>query len=539
MILRLLLVDDEPRQLRAMMSIIQALRPEYEVHTATDGQEALTLMEEMSEAFDVIITDIQMPVMDGLQLLERLVQRGDGVKVVLLSGYGEFAYAQQAIRMGIFDYLVKPVGKADIESLLQKMDLALLKEKQEHRKVTELTRRLGDSLPAYRVQLLRRWLHGSSSPDGEELRAHMAAAYMDCSGLVYTAKLCRGKIHTDERRQELLTCVGRELAERLSSGTGVISLTMEESTGLLVTLVLCERDAFPGVKRIASWLEQGASQLAAQYEVNVRVGIGLPLDASIWDSGPQCYQHAALALEQGFFHGTQQVVVWEEQPLNTSGSIDVFEREQQFAAAVSGCDVEETHEFLNRLVEQTKRCRPLSPAQVKADVARLILNRLREAKHLLASEEAYTSLAGLIQERVLDCEDYRELRHWAKKLALQIIGLYESASQDKNSLVIHKCKEYIRERCGEELTLEHLAQRFHFNPSYFSTLFKTYTGMNLTDYLTKIRLDRAQHMLMNTDEKIADIARKVGYKEAGYFIRLFKREKGTSPKRYRSLNGKE
>ena len=154
-----------------MSTIIQSLRPHYNMYTAQDGSEALALIAQIP--IDVVMTDIRMPVMDGMELLTELTRQNYGGKLVLITGYGDFNYAQQAIRMGIFDYIVKPIGKSDLENLLDKLDQVLQTERLEASKLVELTRQINVSIPAYQQQLVLDWLQGVS--DGAELRAQSRA----------------------------------------------------------------------------------------------------------------------------------------------------------------------------------------------------------------------------------------------------------------------------------------------------------------------------------------------------------------------------
>ncbi|NMA65689.1 MAG: response regulator [Clostridiaceae bacterium] len=136
---KLLLVDDENGQLTALEYILNQLRPEYEVYTATDGQEALEVL--ASNKIDILFTDIRMPIVDGLQLVEKLFKRSMQLKAVIISGYDEFEYAQKAIRYGVKDYLVKPVSKSDLKNVLCKIENILEEERNVKVQVEELKKK--------------------------------------------------------------------------------------------------------------------------------------------------------------------------------------------------------------------------------------------------------------------------------------------------------------------------------------------------------------------------------------------------------------
>lgn len=523
-----LLVDDEPRQLRAMSAIIKSLRPDYTLYTATDGKEAISLA--LQQQLDVIITDIRMPLMDGIELLEKLAELEYRAKVVLLSGYGEFSYAQKAIRIGIFDYIVKPVGKTDIQRLLDKLDEVLEKEHNEAGNTAKLVRELNDSLPAYRQELLRSWLHGQL--DGNAVREQLRVEIDGLCGFVLLLKIGKGTLPA-EQKPSILAHASKMANCLLRGGAKTEVLSIKETEDRLVAIVVTSDSDPRYFKKMIEHLQQIIGEIHTEFGVLLHIGCSMKA-SDIWAEGASSYLQAAQALDASFFHGAGRVSLYQIQEAAPLNLFDLFEKETLFANAVMNRDKEETNEFLNDLFDQISGNTHAQPEQIKGDVVRLVINRLRDAKRL-SSDDEYQSLASQIHNKLNACEDYRELRHWTKNMIARIIELHQRSSQDKNSVVIQKCKDFIKERFVDDMTLETIAQQYHFNASYFSTLFKSHTGMSLTDYIIKVRMDRAEELLKGTGEKISDIARKVGYKEAGYFIRLFRREKGISPKKYRSL----
>ncbi|HEY5586907.1 MAG TPA: response regulator, partial [Ruminiclostridium sp.] len=117
---KLLVVDDEPKHRRCLAEMIKVLRPEYKVLEAKNGKEALELIE--SESMDIIITDIRMPIMDGLSFMEFINMKARDTKVIILSGFAYFEYAQKALSLGAFDFVLKPVNEAKVSEILDKVE---------------------------------------------------------------------------------------------------------------------------------------------------------------------------------------------------------------------------------------------------------------------------------------------------------------------------------------------------------------------------------------------------------------------------------
>ncbi|WP_157771356.1 response regulator, partial [Paenibacillus sonchi] len=183
--MRILIVDDEPRHLRGMVNLIHRLRPEDQVAVAKDGLAAMELAK--SHRPEAILTDIRMPGMDGLEFLEWLKLEGIKAKVVMVSAYNLFEYAQTAVRHGAYDYLLKPVDVQKIEDVLSRIDVQLNAERKQRREAEALERRLQLSSCAYRNRLILAWLNGSATvPELEELNRY---EWLRESGVVVYSEL--------------------------------------------------------------------------------------------------------------------------------------------------------------------------------------------------------------------------------------------------------------------------------------------------------------------------------------------------------------
>jgi two-component system response regulator YesN len=529
---KMLLVDDESRQLKALANIVRALRPEYEVHEALNGRLALDFLQDNS--MDVIITDIRMPEMDGLQLVEALYENKNRAKVILLTGYGEFEYAQKAIRLGIFDYIVKPFGKSDLEQLLVKIDQALEQEYSENKRREDMARKLNESLPVYQTHLLNKWIHGLlNEAESDELEK---AVGTEGNGILLITELGRG-IPIDEPKERIMHQMSFELKTLLKIRGHVISFILDGQESIMAFVVSSKEARLFRPKELLVILENWISNCKAEYGMKITVGVG-----SAWTemmvSGKSCYEQALSALQRKFFLGSGQAIFFEEMTKDTSKLNPLIGQEEELLAAMKKGDRDAMNDNINAFFEPIPQFTHLNPAEIKEDVIRLIVFQLKAAKHFIGEEEYHMRLRE-IRSQLTSCEDYNELRYWTKKILLKMIDLYQTVGKDKNRIIIEKCMAFIQEHFAEELSLESIAQMYHFNTSYFSSLFKNHTGKSLSDYVIKVRMDNAKRLLTNSEYKISDIAVKIGYKDSAYFIRLFKRELGISPNKFRHLTGKE
>lgn len=144
---KVLVVEDEPRHRRCLAGMINELRPEYEVIEARNGKEALDIT--VAEPIKFVITDIKMPVMDGLDFIQALNCRNMDIKVIILSGYAYFEYAQAALRLGAFDFVLKPVNQAKVDEMLKKVEDKIEEEIREQQEKEKIKKQLDNALPAY------------------------------------------------------------------------------------------------------------------------------------------------------------------------------------------------------------------------------------------------------------------------------------------------------------------------------------------------------------------------------------------------------
>ncbi|MDQ0886747.1 two-component system response regulator YesN [Paenibacillus sp. V4I9] len=529
---KMLLVDDESRQLKALANIVRALRPEYKVYEALNGRLALDFIQD--NPMDVIMTDIRMPEMDGLQLVEALYENKNRAKVILLTGYGEFEYAQKAIRFGIFDYIVKPFGKSGLEKLLLKIDQVLELEYSENKRREDMARKLDESLPVYQTHLLNKWIHGQlNEAESKELEK---AVGTEGTGILLITELGTSN-PIEASKERIMHQMNMELKSLLKSRGHVISFFLDGQESTVAFVVSSKEARLFRPKELLVILENWISNCKAEHGMKITVGVGAAW-TEMMVSGKSCYEQALSALQRKFFLGSGQAIFFEEMTRETSKVNPLAGQEEELLAAIKKGDKDAMNNSINALFEPIPHLTHLNPAEIKEDVIRLIVFQLKAAKHFIGEEEYHMSLRE-IRIQLVSCEDYNELRYWTKKILLKMIDLYQTAGKDKNRIIVEKCMTYIQEHFAEELSLELIAQMYHFNTSYFSSLFKNHTGTSLSDYVIKVRMDNAKRLLTNSDHKISDIAVKIGYKDSAYFIRLFKRELGISPNKFRHLTGKE
>lgn len=537
---KLLIVDDELGQVKEMTEIVRLLRPDFEVSGVVSGAEALEHIRADSE-LDVVITDIRMPVMDGLELIERILALREGLLLVILSGYGDFQYAKKAIEYGVFEYLVKPVSKGDLLALFEKIDKACLEKQRKRAGEEQLHQQLKHSLPAYVERQFNKWLQGELR--GGELDEIAGIFPARGAGAVVVSTLGRLKRPADPPSPGELAARQDGYRARLAEVLGrfghaaVCALDMRQDAS--VAIIGADGGAPLDYERLLSSLSELAGE--AEAELGMRVTIGVSGEAvNVSAQIETCFKQAMHALDYSFYSAGRQCIPYRAVQFEPSGGqLNLYELESRLTAEISRGNMATISAMLSdTFAPLCGGGMTVKPSQMKEYFVYIVLNIVEKTKVAL-SHAHRTSLNERFAALIYDCDKCDELRRTMKTIMEEIAAYWSDKETDSNDRLIRQCKAYIDQHYMHDISLDALAGHFHFNPSYLSNVFKTSAGIGYSDYLTKVRIDKAKELLQSSRRKIFEIAAAVGYNNSTYFIKIFKRETGMSPHQYRKLHGIE
>jgi len=506
-----LIVDDESRQVKALASIIRRLRPDYRTLEAGDADTAWDILE--NEAVDAVLTDIRMPDEDGLTLVERIAGSKPHIKTVLISGYGQFDYAKKAIAHRVIEYIVKPIGLADIEQVITKLE-NLFVEDNKHKQLT-------------RERFWQEALLGNEY-NRQHLKFEEYGAY-DGPGLVIVFQLSS----TDPG--SLLTLLNnRWTTEAVSIGQSEI---VADSAGRILTSIVWLNQALAAkpsdlVMKICRLLEKVKSDGGEQITTGVS-GMRASLNTALTEA----YAEALFALKHRFY-APDETVFWgsDNHPFTDRVSPSAKEVAAPILSAIKAGDSSKALELANSFFKRREAPPYPDPVLVKDEIGMLLWMVLNGMQSMLPADSLEWSQAHL-RRKFQDLDDYQALRIRFKKFVQQLLEFSEKTQMDKNGLIIMRCQNYLQQHYMNELSLEAVAEMFHFNASYFSNLFKQRTGVNFSEYVLDLRLKHARQLLADSDEKVAIISERCGFSSPAYFNKMFKREIGVSPKAFRQMHG--
>ena len=519
---RVLLVDDEEDIREGISRKMDWLGLGFSlVGEAANGQDALELAESLRP--DVILTDIKMPFMDGLELCRILTDRLPAARFVVFSGFDAFEYAKQAIQMNVVEYILKPINADELSAVLRRLKDQLDRERAERRNVELLRSRYTENLPILRELFYANLLDGRIEPGTERERA--AHLDIDLQGEEWVVGLAY--IGSDRRDALSTLSIQNLLEETLTADRCKLSLYND---WVAVIVSLTESFTIYDLIRV---LDRVCTLAASYLGLTLTVGVGAPCKEL---SGmARSAAEARTALEYRSMVGRGQVIyIGDLEP--DGGQVLTFEEadERALTAAVRLGSEQEVRDAAATLAGKIREANP-SAGQYNLFLMELVTHLIKMIRRSgVGMEEVFgTGFSLPVQKSALP--RLEELEDWCAERYLRLWTLIRRRQTDSAGQTVETAKEYIRQHYAEsDLSVEKLCAYLHLSSTYFSTLFKRETGTSFTAYVTTVRMEAAAEAIRGTEEKTYLIAQRCGYEDPNYFSYVFKRHFGVTPTKYRS-----
>jgi two-component system response regulator YesN len=491
------------------------------VGLAANGKEAVRLCRELQPG--ILLTDIRMPLLDGLELIRQVREADERLVCLIISGYDDFHYAQRAIALGVSHYFLKPLELGEIEDQLRRIGERIRLERRKSRQRAVLSRFVSSVLPFVRRQYFLELIYGPY--DNREVAERLAGI-----GALHDSSYCAValvQLGVGQRRQgnrAIEKRYGQLLRGEHYSGDDIYLFKRAGAEALFVVVFIGDEN-------------EGLRTLIHRYVDRV---LRLP---AVSAAAPGTVHQNVNSLHESFLEARKELLL--RQLLRQSGlRAEPSEHRQAEAAdwsalegAVRGGNTGQVSALLDTVTEAlaaptgsdedragvlTGLFRSLSRLAEEAGIN--LETRLREAQRAAGYDRGDTSLG--------------ELFAGLKKTALELSALHSGRKDQTARHLIEKAKRFIERRyVAWDLSLEEVADFVELNPSYFSVVFKSVEGVNYIDYLTQLRMEKARELLREAQLKISAVAQKVGFQTPGYFGYLFKKHYGLTPSEFRARCG--
>ncbi|MEC0201328.1 response regulator [Paenibacillus lautus] len=517
---KMLIVDDEPVICQGLHYTIDWADYGVEVVAeAYDGHEALQVVQE--QGIDLVLTDIRMEGMDGLQLAKELKRCHPEVRVIMISGYEEFEYARQAIKLDVTDYLLKPV---DIDELVAAVTGIVEDIRSKDTRVNSPTKDaelwLSEMAAHYETSLAKSIPPYLLNRAEYKLLATQLEKFSNLAASVSEQDLTM--------LQHLWIQTVRESLE--NSGIRQVSVFVHKN--LLMTLLMTDQ---PRPKR--QWDEILQAMLNAWPEEHRLYGAVSDAYATLDQTAAMCAEVRALlpyyALEErSLLDREYKTEVDNGRAMHDFDSADMVSK---LSVALFKQDADMLEELIDGMFRLFLDQRYLLTDMVKVcdELSIMLRQRLRQS--------GLTQLEhGL--ERAIELEVFNHpdaIRQAISTEVFDLLQLIDKVGIDRSFWIIEKAKKYMADHYLSDLKASEVAAYLKITPSYFSNIFKQSTGKSFSEYMNELRINEARKLLLTTQDKVFEIADRVGYKEYKYFVSVFKLYTGMTPKKYRVLNIKE
>lgn len=529
----ILLVEDEEAVKRKLMNNVAWSDHGFSpVLGAENGQEALALLEK--HPVDIMVTDIRMPGMNGIELIKEVKKRGYQIKIIVISGFAEFEYARESIELDVSEYLLKPFASKKLLEAALRAQEEIRKEQAERQELQNLRAQLNNNMSALKekflTDLLNRNIAGAEI--SSKLRFFGFEEYENRKYQVVVMELHnRQKSPADEEENYLLNLQFFRQTARILNDSTYRHLLLNHFQHQLVGVFFDPDQNFP------IRLEEYLTKLRLFFNRDVTFGVGHCYrelqDLSV------AYREACVALQYRYLYGLNRVYSINDITLDNPGYHKSFFRLYQnriFDNLRIGAHEEICNDLKNLFDEM--RVSRLNPETIRIIAANLLLLTCATLNELGYNPEEIFAGGFPPLNEISRTESLDELEKIFGDYYSRINKYISKKRDSVNRQKVDQIRVYLEKNYASDISLSSMAEKYKISPGYLSLLFSERTGKNFIDYLTGCRINKAKELLKHTEMRIYEIANAVGYNDPFYFSNCFKKITGKNPSEYRESLGK-
>lgn len=511
---RMIIVDDEPIICEGLRRTIDWAKLGVEViDIAYDGEDAIEILEQ--HPIDIILTDIRMDGMDGISLAEQIYYRYPTTKVIIISGYEDFGYAKRVMKFGVSDYLLKPVNIDELELVVTEA-------------VSKINQSLRENDELWFSSIVSNGKDNKTYATPQRFSEKSTMRVIAGQILDYSERY--GNLQKDERDALHQNWIDSIKAHLFLSGCELLFQINHQN---LLYIFVSEQNK---VRTTQEWINE-LTQVQEKWSFKGKLLFTITNSfTDIEQTVENCMRAKDLLMNYSLY---SQMVITEE---NSEEAKIIRTKKSKYVITQEWLSTLLTHLYQQNEVEIETVIKAYVHELKELKYSSIEIVKLYEEHKVLIKQRLRSNnilLDELSTDKLIDTfiyNTYESIEKAILKEMLVITQLIATQTKNKNYWIVEKAMNYVANNYSEDLKASEVASWLNITPNHFSNVFKQKTGMNFKEYLNEIRIQHAQRLLANTNDKVFEIANLVGYKEYKYFVSVFKLNTGVTPKEYRTLN---
>lgn len=526
---KVLVIDDEQWIRKGIVSKLINHGFQFDwIFESEDAETALDFMKENRP--NIVITDIRLPEMSGIDLIREIKKKYAEVQFIIISGYAEFQYAEQALNMGVSSYLLKPVPEEDLAEAMKHVIMNIDKQKEINQMKTKKKRLEESNETLVLERAVNKVFHSRNeaigadepvrfSPLGEDKKYNYLLLLIHVDSSSYSDSTFK---YEDIG---LIKYAIKNIADEIRPDNNFVVMdNLKDVTQVMIIIAHTDSEE---LQRLCKTF---AYELYAKVTKYIAVSVTIAISGVCKEISQEIYKQAKSAFNMRLVNNSR---IFNYDRIDYSTKFELAEHQLRILERhitlgdyknirVILQDIFSYDNLRNRKAEYIKN--------IYYEIIRIILKNFS----VIDDYDNSLDIGRLLSDEVIEQSDNpQQIVEYLYNTVTLILKEDKSANVNCRE-IIGKAKEYIKKNYVKEITVKELASHFSVNPNYFSTIFKQETGVTLTNYLKDTRIEKACDLLKNTQSTIHEIAQIVGYEDTQYFYRVFKKTLGLTPLEYRN-----
>lgn len=516
---KVIIVDDEILDLQALKVFIPWNELGFEIVGAVNsGSLALELIH--NHTIDLLLTDIHMPIMSGLELARKAIDKQNGIRVLFISGHKEFNYVKAALSLQASSYVLKPIDDQELMDALEAIKKEIDRE-MERRETEETYKQL---IPKMQKELWQILLedpsHSGFQASFSDIEKQLQLKWPVQVALIEPDDLTwKLHVYSEHERKELLAHF-RKMTYEACSKRKINYVSKVGDQRIVMLLETFNKDDLQAMNN------------SIQEELPFTITGGIGNAAASPEMLYLSYEQAAAALEHKMFAGKGRWITFSDIPVAEIKHVENLDVQlDTLFEAVEKYDPVKLYDELAILFQMS------SQWSSRFTVYNFVLHVVMKLHIFMHKQNENLFKILDLELKDLDVllrfETINDIHRWLRSNLYEISEFLNEKRKNKNSRLIRDIIDYVRDHLQDSLTLRQIADRFTFSPNYLGLLFKEQTGKLYSDYVIELRMEKAAELLKDPTIKVYEVADRVGYRYLPYFSRQFKKSFGMTPNEYR------